>query len=259
MVSPITEFQHVTKTFLTGQVALEEVSFTITPGEFVFLVGESGAGKTTLMKLLTGEYLANAGEILWQGKEIKKLRRGELPKLRREIGVVFQDYKLLIDRTVAENVSLALEIIGESKHTTELKVEELLRLVGLEGKAGFFPRQLSGGEAQRVSIARALATSPKLLFADEPTGNLDHETAESIVKLFRKINTFGTTILMATHNLELVKKYKHRELHLNKGRLVKDTGSKPERKEEERHPSEHAEESREKKDNKEKKDDQDQT
>lgn len=219
-------FEHVTKIFPTGQSALSDVTFHVDTGEFVFVTGESGAGKTTLMKLLTKEYLPTEGIIVFDESDLSKLKKKHLPKHRREIGVVFQDYKLLFDRTVAENIALAFDIIGERATDAAKKVGELLELVGLSEKAEFFPKQLSGGEAQRVSIARALATSPKLLFADEPTGNLDLASGEAIVELFRSINSLGTTVFMATHNVEFVNKHKARELHLHKGKLVKDTGRK---------------------------------
>lgn len=239
-------FEHVTKLFPTGQKALADVSFQVEKGEFVFIVGESGAGKTTLMKLLTKEYIPTEGKVLFGETDLSSLKRKNVPFLRREIGVVFQDYKLLFERTVAENVALAFDILGEKQSETEKKVEELLNLVGLSEKAGFFPKQLSGGEAQRVSIARALASSPKLLFADEPTGNLDHQSGETIVELFNQINKLGTTILMATHNIDFLKKYKKRELHLHKGELVKDTGKKTEEKKEKREHHEHHEKHKDK-------------
>ncbi len=221
-------FDHVTKLFPTGQTALDDVSFQIDNGEFIYIVGESGAGKTTLMRLLTKEYVPTQGVILFNDINLQDIKKHHIPVLRREIGVVFQDYKLLFERTVAENIALAFEIMGEKPADAHTKVLELLELVGLSEKADFFPKQLSGGEAQRVSIARSLATNPKLLFADEPTGNLDFETGESIVKLFESINKLGTTILMATHNLDLLKKNKKREIHLHKGKIVKDTGKKEE-------------------------------
>lgn len=224
-------FDHVTKLFPTGQTALDDVSFHVDSGEFIYIVGESGAGKTTLMRLLTKEYIPTQGVILFNDVNLHDVKKHNIPILRREIGVVFQDYKLLFERTVSENIALAFEIMGEKPTDAHKKVLELLELVGLTEKADFFPKQLSGGEAQRVSIARSLATNPKLLFADEPTGNLDFETGESIVKLFESINKLGTTILMATHNLDVLKKNKKREIHLHKGKIVKDTGKKEEHQE----------------------------
>lgn len=220
------EFTRVTKTYPTGQSALSDVSFIIEPGEFVFFVGESGAGKTTIMRLLTRQTNSTTGEILFFGQNLGTINSKGIPKLRREVSVVFQDYKLLPDRTVAENISLPLEIAGKAKEEIVNRLKDLLELVSLQDKENFFPIQLSGGEAQRVSIARALAIGPKVLFADEPTGNLDHDSAVSIAKLLNKIHELGTTILMATHNLDLVKLLKKREIHMSKGKITKDTKQK---------------------------------
>lgn len=216
-------FIHVTKTYPTGQTALSDISFEIQEGEFVFLVGESGAGKTSIMKLLTRDMLPSDGKVVVFGEDLSSMKKGKLPQLRRNVSVIFQDYKLLPDRTVSENIGLALEIIGMKKEEIQSRVKDLLQLVGLESKAEYFPRQLSGGEAQRVSIARALAIAPKVIFADEPTGNLDHDSAMQIARLFEKINSLGTTIIMATHNLDIVKALKKREIYLHKGAMVKDT------------------------------------
>ena len=220
------QFVNVTKSFPTGNVALDDVSFDVDPGEFVFIVGESGAGKTTLMRLLTKDMDPSQGEVFVEGKNLSKLKHRDVPQLRRNVAVVFQDYKLLPEKTVAENIALALDIIGKGEKEIVSRIDDLLKLVGLEDKKLFFPRQLSGGEAQKVSIARALAIGPKVLFADEPTGNLDHESAMMIAKLLEKIHELGTTILMATHNLDVVKTLKKREIHLHKGKLIKDTKKK---------------------------------
>ncbi len=219
-------FTNVTKQFPTGQVALDDVSFEIEPGEFIFLVGESGAGKTTIMRLLTKEMSPTQGAVSFLEKNLSQLKKKAVPYLRREISVVFQDYKLLPDRTVEENIRLPLEIAGKTVEEMKQRVHDLLELVGLTEKKLHFPVQLSGGEAQRVSIARALAIGPKVLFADEPTGNLDHESAISIGKLLHKIHELGTTVIMATHNMDLVKLLKKREIHLHKGKVVKDTKHK---------------------------------
>lgn len=216
-------FIHVTKTFPSGQSALSDVSFEIQEGEFVFFVGESGAGKTTIMRLLTRDTNPSDGKIVVMGEDLSTMKRSKLPQLRRNLSVIFQDYKLLPDRTVAENIGLALEIVAMKKDEIQSRVKDLLQLVGLEEKENYFPRQLSGGEAQRVSIARALAIGPKIMFADEPTGNLDHESAMQVARLFEKINALGTTILMATHNTDIVKALKKREIHLHKAKIVKDT------------------------------------
>jgi cell division transport system ATP-binding protein len=220
------KFSTVTKSYPTGQVALEDVSFVIEPGEFVFLTGESGAGKTTVMRLLTRETVPTQGEIEFMGASLGKLKSSEIPKHRREVAVVFQDYKLLPDRTIAENIALPLEIAGKKLSEIGSRVTDLLKLVGLEGREAYFPVQLSGGEAQRVGIARALALGPRVIFADEPTGNLDHDHAMSVAKLLDTIHQLGTTIIMATHNLDIVKALKKREIHLHQGKVIKDTGKK---------------------------------
>lgn len=219
-------FTNVTKQFPTGQVALDDVSFEVEPGEFIFLVGESGAGKTTIMRLLTKEMSPTQGVISFLEKNLTQLKKKAIPYLRREISVVFQDYKLLPDRTVEENIRLPLEIAGKSVIEIKQRVHDLLELVGLTDKKLHFPVQLSGGEAQRVSIARALAIGPKVLFADEPTGNLDHESSMAIGKLLHKIHELGTTVIMATHNMDVVKALKKREIHLHKGKIIKDTKHK---------------------------------
>lgn len=219
-------FTNVTKQFPTGQVALDDVSFEVEPGEFIFLVGESGAGKTTIMRLLTKEMSPTQGVISFLEKNLTQLKKKAIPYLRREISVVFQDYKLLPDRTVEENIRLPLEIAGKSVVEIKQRVHDLLELVGLTDKKLHFPVQLSGGEAQRVSIARALAIGPKVLFADEPTGNLDHESSMAIGKLLHKIHELGTTVIMATHNMDVVKALKKREIHLHKGKIIKDTKHK---------------------------------
>jgi cell division transport system ATP-binding protein len=214
-------FESVTKQY--GDVAaIAEVSFTIEPGEFVFVVGPSGAGKSTLSKLLIAETVPTQGKIKVGEYDYSQIKPKDIPYLRRQIGVVFQDNKLFPDRTVAENIAISLEILDKSDLSIEKSVEELLKVTGLTGKEHFFPRQLSGGEQQRVVIARALAMDPAVLFADEPTGNLDKETAAQIVDLLVRINQHGTTVLMATHDTELVKQMKKRTLHLKHGHLVKD-------------------------------------
>ena len=210
------EFNQVTKHYPTGQTALSEVTFQIKEGELVLFTGESGAGKTTIMRMLIHDLFPTSGEVKFLDKNISRLKGKQIVQLRRDISVVFQDYKLLLDLTIAENIGLPLEIKGMKSSEIRSRVGDLLELVGLQGKEDFFPSQLSGGEAQRVSIARALAVGPKLLFADEPTGNLDHETSLSIAKLLKKIHELGTTICMATHNLDLMKVLKGREIHLNK-------------------------------------------
>jgi len=222
------EFKEVSKIF--GEIeALRDVSFEVEPGELVFITGASGAGKTTLLRLLIREFMPTSGEIILDEVVVNKLRRKEIPKLRQNIGSVFQDYKLLSERTVFENAETALAIKGVQKSEWEERVNEVLKLVGLEERANLFPSQLSGGELQRAALARALVVNPKLIFADEPTGNLDLETGEEIMKLLAKIKDEGKTVLVATHNKEFLEKYGARILKLEKGKLVDD--SKPKKKE----------------------------
>lgn len=207
--------------------ALDDVSFSIEPGEFVFVLGPSGAGKTTIRKLLIKELEPTSGEIQVGEYSLTKMSRKEVPSLRRQIGIVFQDYKLLPDRTAAENIALALEIAGKTDIVIKKTVPKLLDLVGLPEKGNLFPNQLSGGEAQRVVIARALASDPAVLFADEPTGNLDKEHSMVIVDLLQKINHHGTAVVMATHDNEIVSHLKGtRIIRLDAGRVVEDTGAK---------------------------------
>ncbi len=219
-------FTQATKQF-GNSIAVENLSFRVDPGEFVYLMGASGAGKTTIGKLLIREYTLSNGEIQVGDFYLSRIKRKELPVLRQQIGVIFQDYKLLPDRTAAENISLGLEIVGKTDATVKKTVPELLKIVGLEGKGNEFPNQLSGGESQRVVIARALATDPAVLFADEPTGNLDRNNGQLIVELLERIQKHGTTVMMATHDEDLVKKSGKRALILEQGRLVKDTDPKP--------------------------------
>lgn len=226
-------FDKVTKRFGDDTFALQDVSFEIDPGEFVFLTGPSGSGKTTVMRLLTREYTPSEGEITFGETPLHELKSNQVFQHRRQIGVIFQDYKLLAESNVWENIALPLYIIGKSQAEIESRVTDLLKLVNLVDKAYLFPSQLSGGEAQRVSIARALATGPRVIFADEPTGNLDPETSLSIAKLLHKINQLGTTVLLATHDTGVLDSLKgERRLQLDKGKLVKDThaGKKPKRK-----------------------------
>ena len=217
-------FKHVSKHY--GNVkALDDLSFDIDAGEFVFIVGPSGAGKTTIRKLLIKELTPTAGDIAIGDFELGNVKRNEVPTLRRQIGIVFQNYQLLPDRTAAENIALALEIANKNDQTIRSTVKRLLELVGLPDKGLLFPSQLSGGEAQRIVIARALATDPAVLFADEPTGNLDRDNALHIVKLLQKIHQHGTTIIMATHDTDLIKSIPARIITLDQGRLVSDSGS----------------------------------
>ncbi len=202
--------------------SLEKISLEIEAGEFVSFVGHSGAGKSTILKLLTGEEKPDQGEIWIEDIRVDKIKPEYLPYLRRRIGYIFQDFKLLETRTVFENVSLAMEVAGASKNEIYRDVPKLLDLVGLPGKANRYPRELSGGEKQRVSIARALSHNPILLIADEPTGNLDKANAYDIITLLLKINNSGTTVLLATHDQEIVDKLKKRVITLQNGEVVLD-------------------------------------
>lgn len=212
----------VTKKFGTGVLGLTEVSLIVEKGEFVFLVGPTGSGKTTLLRLLIRDSLPSTGNIFINEFDLIKFPKGKLSSFRKKIGVVFQDLKLLADRTIFENVVLPLEVSGENSKNAAQRVEEVLRQVGLTEHKDKFPIQLSGGELQRTAIARALILSPEILLADEPTGNLDAATSWEIVKLLSDINKTGTTIIMATHNIDIVKSMNKRVVHLEKGRIIKE-------------------------------------
>ncbi|MCH7951887.1 cell division ATP-binding protein FtsE [Patescibacteria group bacterium] len=216
-------FENVTKEFPNGTVALLEVSFHIEPGEFVFIIGPSGAGKTTLLRLLLRELKPTSGTVQVDKRDLSEIKKRELPILRRQIGAVFQDYKLIDDRTVAENVALVSEIIKQNEEEIDEHVKEILSQVGLEDKADLFPSQLSGGELQRTTIARALAAHPKIIFADEPTGNLDAATSWEIINLLLMINKADTTVIVATHNQDIMQSLDKRVIELEKGRVVRDT------------------------------------
>ena len=217
------EFVNVRKVFDdSGVVALENANFKIKNGEFVFLVGSSGAGKTTITKLLMRETNVTSGEIYLDGIDVTKVPEKEIPYLRRKMGVVFQDFRLLEDRTVYENVEFAMRIVGVSKREIRKRVPEVLGQVGLSTKARMLPRQLSGGEQQRVALARALVNHPLILIADEPTGNLNPKTAMEIMEVFEEINRMGTTIIMATHAKEIVDSMKKRVIEVDDGIIVRD-------------------------------------
>lgn len=227
-------FNRVTKKFRDGTIILDDVSFSIDKGEFVFLIGSSGAGKTTVSRLLLREINPNKGRIFIDNEEISKIKKNKIPQLRKKIGTAFQDFKLFWDRTIFENISLPLEIANKKEGEKKEKVSKILSLVGLEGKESFFPLQLSGGELQRVVIARALVGGPKILFADEPTGNLDQETGWGVIDLLRRINEKGTTVIVATHNVGIVDSFGKRVIHLEKGKIKKKKGEKEEKKKEEK-------------------------
>lgn len=216
-------FQKVSKKYNTNITALENINLDIQKGEFVFLVGPSGAGKSTLLRLLSREYLPTNGKVLVDNIDIAKLKSSEIPKYRRKIGFVFQDFKLLEDRTVWENVALALQVRGAAENDIAKEVERTLKLFEIWDRKNLFPRQLSGGEAQRTAIARAVIGKPEVLLADEPTGDLDPQTAWSVLQLLDEINSWGTTIVMATHNKEIVDTQKRRVISLKGGEITKDT------------------------------------
>jgi cell division transport system ATP-binding protein len=215
-------FEGVSKQYEHGIHALDDVSFVIEKGEFVFVVGASGSGKSTLIKLLLKEIEPTRGRILVGGRDLTRLKRSKVPLLRRNVGCVFQDFKLLPSRTAAENVAYALKVQGESRAAIRRKVPEVLSLVGLSHKMNSLPDELSGGEQQRVSIARAFVNHPPLLVCDEPTGNLDPDTSVGIMQLLYRINRSGTTILMVTHDREMVDKMRRRVLALEEGHLARD-------------------------------------
>ena len=219
-------FDNVTKVYRDGTHAVGDLTFAIGAGEFVILEGKSGAGKSTIIKLAIKDTIPTSGKVVVDGDDLKKIGKKNIPFLRRKIGVVFQDFKIIFDRTVAENIDLALDILGLPDKVIKDRRKELLSLTGIESKENVFPVQLSGGELQRVAIARAIAGEPQILLADEPTGNLDAETGESIVKLLEQINAQGTTVIMATHDINLVKERKRRTITLEKGKIIKDTGEK---------------------------------
>lgn len=218
----VVEFRGVTRVFDRGVVALDRVSFEIARGEFVFLVGPTGCGKSTCIRLLLKELEPSEGEVLIAGRRLSEIPRARIPHLRRNIGCVFQDFKLLPDRTVYENVAYALRVIGEPRSEIRRKVPDILRLVGLATKLHNYPHELSGGEQQRVSIARAFVNHPPLLLADEPTGNLDPETSLGIMQLIHRINRTGTTVIVATHDHEMVDRMRRRVIELSEGRVVRD-------------------------------------
>ena len=215
-------FESVTKVYEPNVTALNDVSFVIDKGEFVFVVGASGSGKSTMIRLLLKELEPSSGRILVGGRDLTRLKHSKVPLLRRNVGCVFQDFKLLPNRTAGENVAYALKVQGESTASIRRKVPEALSLVGLSDKNGSLPDELSGGEQQRVSIARAVVNHPPLLICDEPTGNLDPDTSVGIMQLLYRINRAGTTILMVTHDREMVDKMRRRVIALEDGRLARD-------------------------------------
>ena len=206
----------------SGTVALDGVDLTINEGEFVFLVGPSGSGKTTLMKLITGEIRANDGQVIVNDFDMRRIKRRKLPKVRRTLGVIFQDYRLIENMSVYDNVAFAMRVVGASNKEIKKRVPYVLELVGLEGREKRMPNELSGGEQQRVAIARALVNNPRMIVADEPTGNLDPVRSLELMLLFEKINEMGTTILVVTHEKELVNAFSKRVITIDGGNLISD-------------------------------------
>jgi len=218
----VIEFRGVTKTFESGDMGLDDVSFQVGRGEFVFIVGHTGSGKSTALRLLIKEHEPTRGQIRVAGRDLGEIDRKKVPFYRRNLGVVFQDFKLLPNRTVYDNVAYALQVTGHSRKDIRAKVPDILRLTGLSLKLHNYPEQLSGGEQQRVSVARAFVNHPPLLLADEPTGNLDPETSVGIMQLLYRINRTGTTVVVATHDHAMVDRMRRRVIELSKGQLVRD-------------------------------------
>ena len=216
-------FAHVFKAYPKGALALKDVSFHVAKGEFVFLTGHSGAGKSTVLRLIYADDLPSSGEVRVSGFATNSLKKRDVPKLRRRIGIVFQDFRLLEDRTAEENVAFALEVTGTRRSAIVVKAMRVLAQVGLAAKAHAYPKELSGGEQQRVAIARALVNDPPVFLADEPTGNLDERATRGVFQLLRDINANGTAVLMATHDLDLVRQTNYRTIELQDGAVVYDS------------------------------------
>ena len=218
-------FAHVFKSYPNGALALKDVSFAINKGEFVFLTGHSGAGKSTILKMLFAEQRPSSGDVRVANYAVQTMRGDDIPKLRRKLGIVFQDFRLLEDRSASENVAYALEVTGARRDTIPARVMRVLTQVGLAAKARAYPRELSGGEQQRVAIARALVNDPAILVADEPTGNLDERATRGVFQLLREINTSGTIVVMATHDLDLVRQTTYRTIEMREGAVVYDSAA----------------------------------
>ena len=217
------KFENVSMVYPGGeQKAIDDMSFTIEDGEFVFLVGPSGSGKTSIIKLITGEVEANAGELHVNGFDLRRIRRSRIPAMRRTIGVIFQDFRLIEDKTIYDNVAFAMHVVGATNKDIRRRVPYVLDLVGLSGREKRFPREVSGGEQQRVAVARAIVNSPQLLIADEPTGNLDPARSLELMLLMDRINEMGTTVLVVTHEKELVNSFSKRVVAIEDGRVISD-------------------------------------
>ena len=217
------KLEHVYKAYENGHKALEDVSFSMDDGEFAFLVGPSGSGKSTIIKLITGEICSTEGEVMVNGYDMSKIKPRKLPKLRRTLGIIFQDFRLIESRNVYDNVALAMHVVGASRSEIRERVPYVLGLVGLEGRMRDMPAELSGGEQQRVGIARALANNPRTIIADEPTGNIDPNLSAELMKLLTKISEQGTTMLVVTHEQTLVNQFAKRVIRIENGRLSKDS------------------------------------
>ncbi len=222
----VIEFRHVSKTYENGTNALRDVSITIEDGEFVFIVGSSGAGKSTFLKIIMREQVANSGSVIINNYNLNKIKKRDIPKFRRTMGIVFQDFRLIPNMTVYDNVAFAMRVIGAKEKDIRKRVPYVLSLVGLTSKARQLPTQLSGGEQQRVALARALVNNAGIIIADEPTGNIDPEMSYEIVDLLNHINANGTTVVMVTHEHELVRRFNHRVITISQGEVVSDTGVK---------------------------------
>lgn len=220
------EFKNVSKTYENGTAALRDVSLTINDGEFVFVVGSSGAGKSTFLKIIMREQVPNSGTVIINNYNLNKLKKREIPKFRRTMGIVFQDFRLIPNMTVFDNVAFAMRVIGAKEKEIRKRVPYVLSLVGLTSKARQLPTQLSGGEQQRVALARALVNNAGIIIADEPTGNIDPEMSYEILGLLNHINNTGTTVVMVTHEHELVRRFNHRVITIDQGQVVSDTGVK---------------------------------
>ena len=220
-------FSHVSKSFPNGAVALRDVSFHVPKGQFVFLTGHSGAGKSTILTLISAHDRPSSGEVRVAAMSLSTIKQRDIPRLRRRLGIVFQDFRLLEYRTAEENVAFALEVTGAPPSSISGRVMRVLTQVGLASKARAYPKELSGGEQQRVAIARALVNDPPILLADEPTGNLDERASRSVFQLLRDINAGGTSVIMATHNLELVRQTAYRAIELKSGQIVYDSADEP--------------------------------
>ena len=220
------EFKNVSKTYDNGTNALRDVSITIEDGEFVFIVGSSGAGKSTFLKIIMREQVANSGSVIINNYDLNKIKKRDIPKFRRTMGIVFQDFRLIPNMTVYDNVAFAMRVIGAKEKDIRKRVPYVLSLVGLTSKARQLPTQLSGGEQQRVALARALVNNAGIIIADEPTGNIDPEMSYEIVDLLNHINANGTTVVMVTHEHELVRRFNHRVITINQGQVVSDTAEK---------------------------------